>query len=129
MRQDRRIGNVAHHGPAFGSHRGHDDQKRPDRHTGIGRDAKSVTTSIGIVVERKSAADFVQSVIDGRLFMPAARIKINKRPNVAYVLKECFGQLWDYNSETWARKFFENWKKSLKWQRLKPYEKFCGLIE
>ncbi|MCE5300474.1 MAG: transposase, partial [Spirochaetia bacterium] len=47
----------------------------------------------------------------------------------AYVLKECFGQLWDYNSETWARKFFENWKKSLKWQRLKPYEKFCGLIE
>jgi transposase len=56
-------------------------------------------------------------------------LKINKRLNVAYVLKECFGQLWDYNSETWARKFFENWEKSLKWQRLKPYEKFCGLIE
>jgi len=56
-------------------------------------------------------------------------LKINKRLNVAYVLKECFGQLWDYNSETWARKFFENWKKALKWQRLKPYEAFCGLIE
>jgi len=56
-------------------------------------------------------------------------LKINKRLNVAYVLKECFGQLWDYNSEAWARKFFENWKKSLKWQRLKPYEDFCGLIE
>lgn len=28
-----------------------------------------------VVIERKSAADFVQSVIDGRLFMQAARIK------------------------------------------------------
>lgn len=59
----------------------------------------------------------------------ARLLKINKRLNVAYVLKECFGQLWDYNSEVWARKFFENWKKSLKWQRLKSYEDFCGLIE
>jgi Transposase and inactivated derivatives len=45
------------------------------------------------------------------------------------LLKESFGQLWEYKSEAWARKFFENWKASLKWQRLKPYEDFCGLIE
>jgi transposase len=38
----------------------------------------------------------------------------NKRLNTAYVLKESFGQLWDYRSETWARKFFDNWKASLK---------------
>ena len=56
-------------------------------------------------------------------------LKINKRLNTAYVLKESFGQLWDYDAEGWARKFFENWKKSLKWQRLKPYEDFCELIE
>ena len=30
----------------------------------------------------------------------------NKRLNTAYVLKESFSQLWDYQSETWARKFF-----------------------
>jgi transposase len=53
----------------------------------------------------------------------------NQRLNTAYVLKESFAQLWDYNSEAWARKFFENWRAQLKWQRLKPYEKFAELIE
>ena len=53
----------------------------------------------------------------------------NKRLHTAYVLKESFGQLWDYNREAWARKFFENWRASLKWQRLKPYEKFAEMIE
>jgi len=53
----------------------------------------------------------------------------NKRLNTAYVLKESFGQLWDYQTEGWAKRFFENWKASLKWQRLKPYEKFAKMIE
>lgn len=53
----------------------------------------------------------------------------NKRLNTAYVLKESFGQLWDYSSEAWARKFFENWRAQLKWQRLGPYEKFAEMIE
>lgn len=53
----------------------------------------------------------------------------NKRLNTAYMLKESFGQLWDYNSETWARKFFESWRAQLKWQRLKPFEKFAAMIE
>jgi len=53
----------------------------------------------------------------------------NKRLNTAYLLKESFGQLWGYRSEAWARRFFENWKASLKWQRLKPYEKFAEMID
>jgi transposase len=53
----------------------------------------------------------------------------NKRLNTAYMLKESFGQLWDYNTETWARKFFESWRAQLKWQRLKPFEKFAAMIE
>jgi transposase len=53
----------------------------------------------------------------------------NKRLNTAYLLKESFGQLWDYQSEAWARRFFENWRASLKWQRLEPYEKFAEMIE
>ena len=53
----------------------------------------------------------------------------NKRLNTAYVLKESFAQLWDYQSETWARKFFENWREQLKWQRLKPCEKFAEMID
>ena len=53
----------------------------------------------------------------------------NKRLNTAYLLKESFGQLWDYNSEAWARKFFDSWREQLKWQRLKPFEKFADMIE
>ena len=53
----------------------------------------------------------------------------NKRLNTAYVLKESFAQLWSYANEKWARKFFENWKNSLKWQRLKPYQKFASMID
>lgn len=53
----------------------------------------------------------------------------NKRLNTAYLLKESFGQLWNYQTEGWARKFFNNWKNSLKWQKLEPYEKFIKLIE
>jgi transposase len=56
-------------------------------------------------------------------------LKANKRLHKAYLLKESFGQLWDYNNPTWARKFFENWKAQLKWQRLKPFEKFAMMIE
>ena len=55
--------------------------------------------------------------------------KANKRLNTAYLLKESFGQLWDYKTEGWARRFFDNWRSSLKWQRLKPYEEFAQMIE
>ena len=53
----------------------------------------------------------------------------NKRLNTAYLLKESFGQLWDYEREGWARRFFENWRASLKWQRLEPYERFAEMID
>lgn len=56
-------------------------------------------------------------------------LRVNRRLHVAYLLKESFGQLWSYEREGWARRFFENWKAALKWQRLKPYEKFARMIQ
>jgi transposase len=53
----------------------------------------------------------------------------NKRLHTAYLLKESFGQLWSYRREGWARRFFEHWRDALKWQRLKPFEKFAAMIE
>ena len=53
----------------------------------------------------------------------------NKRLNTAYMLKESFGQLWSYEREGWARRFFKNWRASLKWQRLKLYEMFAAMID
>ncbi|NKB72377.1 MAG: ISL3 family transposase [Candidatus Latescibacteria bacterium] len=66
--------------------------------------------------------------LDGR---PALKklLQANRRLNTACVLKERFGQLWDYRTERGARAFFERWKDSLKWQRLEPYRKFAELIE
>jgi transposase len=37
--------------------------------------------------------------------------------------------LWSYEREGWARRFFENWRSSLKWQRLEPYETFAAMID
>ena len=66
--------------------------------------------------------------LDGRNALKKL-LKANKRLNKAYLLKESFGQLWSYQTEGWARRFFDNWKDALKWQRLKPYEKFAEMIE
>jgi len=56
-------------------------------------------------------------------------LAVNQRLNTAYLLKESFGQLWDYSREGWARRFFDNWKESLVGQDLKPFEKFAAMVE
>jgi transposase len=66
--------------------------------------------------------------LDGKKALKAL-LAANKRLNTAYLLKESFGQLWSYEREGWARRFFENWRSSLKWQRLGPYEKFAAMID
>ncbi len=66
--------------------------------------------------------------MDGRRALKTL-LAANKRLNTAYLLKESFGQLWSYDREGWARRFFENWRAALKWQRLTPYAKFAAMIE
>ncbi|MEK7351389.1 MAG: transposase, partial [Nitrospirota bacterium] len=56
-------------------------------------------------------------------------LKANKRLHTTYLLKESFGQLWDYQTESGARAFFTRWEQSLKWQRLTPYETFAAMID
>jgi transposase len=55
--------------------------------------------------------------------------RANKRLHTAYLLKESFDQLWDYNRPGWARRFFVNWRDALKWQRLEPFRKFARMVE
>jgi transposase len=66
--------------------------------------------------------------VDGRIALKTL-FRANKRLNTAYLLKESFSQLWDYKREGWAKRFFDNWRSSLKWQRLKPYEELAQMIE
>jgi transposase len=53
----------------------------------------------------------------------------NRRLTKAYLLKEVFSQLWEYERPGWARRFFEQWKAALEGEELAPYEKFAQLIE
>jgi transposase len=55
-------------------------------------------------------------------------LALNKRLNVAYYLKEMFGSLWQYTKRAWALKFLDRWQQQLKWQRLKPLEKFMKMV-
>lgn len=66
--------------------------------------------------------------LDGRQTLQKL-LAANKRLHTAYLLKESFGQLWSYQKEGWARRFFDNWRTALKWQRLKPYAQFAEMIE
>jgi transposase len=54
--------------------------------------------------------------------------RANKRLNTAYLLKESFGQLWDYRSPRGAWRFFCQWRAALRWQRLEPFERFARLV-
>ncbi len=65
---------------------------------------------------------------DGRRTLKTL-LAANQRLHVAYVLKESFGQLWDYQREGWARRFFENWRNSLVGQDLPQFEKFAAMID
>jgi transposase len=56
-------------------------------------------------------------------------LKATRRLHPASLLRESFDQLWDSKSEAWARRFFDHWQAQLRWQRLKPYERFAALIE
>jgi len=49
--------------------------------------------------------------LDGRHALKKL-LQANRRLNTAYLLKESFGQLWDYRTERGARAFFERWKEA-----------------
>lgn len=88
-----------------------------------GENRKYIKGQKYILLSRKENLDS-----DGRKSLKAL-LKANRRLNTAYLLKESFSQLWDYKSSGWAKRFFKNWKESLKWQRLKSFEKFAKMIE
>ena len=43
----------------------------------------------------------------------------------AYLLKEVFQQLWDYNSPSWAGKFLDEWRRQTRRSRIEPMSKIA----
>lgn len=53
---------------------------------------------------------------------------LNRRLFKAYFLKEQIERLWTYTYEGAARRFFEAWVESIKWQRLPAFKKLVGTL-
>ncbi len=95
---------------------------------GDGNTASAPTGCLGDYLLQQLAVYTENLSLDGRRALKKL-LQANRRLNTAYILKETFGQLWDYRTERGPRAFFTRWKDSLKWQRLHPYQKFAGMIE
>ena len=54
---------------------------------------------------------------------------LNRRLLKAYFLKEQIERLWTYTYEGAARRFFEAWVESIKWQRLPAFKKLVGTLK
>jgi len=54
---------------------------------------------------------------------------MNRRLFKAYYLKEQIERLWSYTYEGAARRFFDDWVRSLRWQRLPAFQKLVGTLQ
>jgi len=52
-------------------------------------------------------------------------LRYNLKTVRAYLLKEAFQQLWDYNSATWAGKFLDEWCRQVMRSRIEPMNKIA----
>src|SRR5450432_1410492 len=52
-------------------------------------------------------------------------LRYNLKTVRAYLLKESFQQLWDYNSATWAGKFLDEWCRQVMRSRIQPIKKIA----
>jgi transposase len=52
-------------------------------------------------------------------------LRYNLKTVRAYLLKEAFQQLWDYNSATWAGKFLDDWCRQVMRSRIEPMKKIA----
>jgi transposase len=52
-------------------------------------------------------------------------LRYNLKTVRAYLLKEAFQQLWDYNSPTWAGKFLDQWCRQVMRSRIGPMKKIA----
>jgi transposase len=52
-------------------------------------------------------------------------LRYNLKTVRAYILKEAFQQLWDYNSPTWAGKFLDQWCRQVMRSQIDPMKKIA----
>jgi transposase len=55
-------------------------------------------------------------------------LRYNLKAVRAYLLKEAFQQLWDYNSVAWAGKFLDEWCRQVMRSRIEPIKKITRAL-
>jgi transposase len=55
-------------------------------------------------------------------------LRYNLKSVRAYLLKEAFQQLWDYNSPAWAGKFLDEWCRHVMRSRIEPMKKIARTL-
>ena len=55
-------------------------------------------------------------------------LRYNLKTVRAYILKEAFQQLWDYNSPTWAGKFLDQWCRQVMRSQIEPMKQIARSI-
>ena len=62
---------------------------------------------------------------DDQRFRLLDLLRYNLKTVRAYLLKEAFQQLWDYNSPAWAGKFLDEWCRQTMRSRIEPMKKIA----
>src|SRR5216117_1799366 len=55
-------------------------------------------------------------------------LRYNLKTVRAYLLKEAFQQLWEYNSPAWAGKFLDDWCRQTMRSRIEPMKKIVRML-
>jgi transposase len=66
-----------------------------------------------------------ENLKDEQHFRLCDLLRYNLRTVRAYLLKEAFQQLWDYNSAAWAGKFLDKWCRQTMRSRIEPMKKIA----
>lgn len=69
-----------------------------------------------------------ENLKDGQRFRLRDLLRHNLKTVRAYLLKEAFQQLWEYNSPTWAGKFLDEWCRQTMRSRIEPMKKIARSI-
>jgi len=66
-----------------------------------------------------------QNLADQQRFRLRDLLRYNLKTVRAYLLKEAFQQLWDYNSAVWAGKFLDDWCRQTMRSQIEPMKKIA----
>jgi transposase len=66
-----------------------------------------------------------QNLVDQQRFRLRDLLRYNLKTVRAYLLKEAFQQLWDYNSPAWAAKFLDDWCRQTMRSRIEPMKRIA----